>query len=430
MRSWAGALSFACAVGVGPVHALQEGAASDARDEVRAHIVRLRAEWDTPKLADLLEQLGPIPAVGELAARLERLDGARAIGRRGAGERVAALEEECAAQRSARRFEDALALHDRFRDEQRELLERDLRTADVTESCRAELVEILGLDPEQRDRVERSRARQDEAVALVNGGRHEEGLLLMLSELEELGALLDDASPKVLWCLRNAATVLRRTSRPTPADFLVREAIARHLRADDAGLALASTLLTAARVQRVLGRLDDCEQLFRSSLAIRLARPDAGGLEVADVANLLSQVLRDQGRFEASATLAHAVHRLRERALGPAHAKTLISLGTLAHLDYFRGDLRSAVDRYRQLGSLAQEGGLWDARDEAASEANLAQILTDLGDLRDAELSARRGAPGLPRRGGLVRRRPHRRAARARPDRPAAGRRAGGRSSI
>ena len=155
-------------------------------------------------------------------------------------------------------------------------------------------------------------------------------------------------------------------------------------------LLVASTLNGLGSQRRADGQLEEAEQAFALSLALR---EKVRGPEHADVAtslNNLATVYRLRKKFaEAEPMYARAL-AIREKALGPNHAEVAVTLNNLAVL-------HDAQDRFEQAEPLYRRS--LEIREQAlgANHLDVAASLNSLGELYLAQRRFERAEPVLTR---------------------------------
>jgi TolB-like protein/class 3 adenylate cyclase/Tfp pilus assembly protein PilF len=125
-------------------------------------------------------------------------------------------------------------------------------------------------------------------------------------------------------------------------------------------------------------------ELFRDALAIR---ERALGPEHPDTAmslNDLADLLRDQGDFTGARPLHERALAIREKALGPDHPDTATSLNNLAILLKAQGDFAQARPLYERALAIREKALGPEHAATATSLNNLANLLRDQGDLAAA----------------------------------------------
>lgn len=218
-----------------------------------------------------------------------------------------------------------------------------------------------------REAVSRAQALRDqpELQALLFdalGQSHEK-----LRRLEEARALLEQAvdirreqfgsdSPEAFESLRHLATVLNRLGEHDRAEQMYRDVLVaqRALYGGDTP-ETAVTLIQLAHVLPYKGRSSEAIELFEEAAAIRRRTLGIQHPAVADVLDVLSNLVRANDVRRAEALLREALD-IRQTALGdddPRVAGTLLRLGDMAwmeHQDYEEAErlLRRALEIQRR----------------------------------------------------------------------------------
>ena len=172
-------------------------------------------------------------------------------------------------------------------------------------------------------------------------------------------------------------------------------AVAVATAADDRGLAASRLLNQTGTLAQYLGDYSAAEPLYRRALA---GRERALGPDHPDTllsVNNLAYLLQAKGDVAAAEPLYRRALAGRERALGPDHPDTLLSVNNLAYLLQAKGDVAAAEPLYRRALAGYERALGPDHPDTLSSVNNLAALLQAKGDVAAAEPLFRRAVAGL-----------------------------------
>jgi eukaryotic-like serine/threonine-protein kinase len=140
---------------------------------------------------------------------------------------------------------------------------------------------------------------------------------------------------------------------------------------------------TIGRAYYGLGQYAEARRLLERALALRGGVSDDADTSVAQISNLLAQVMLDQGDHAAAELRYRRVLALRRRLLGADDPEVAQTLRGLALALRARGDGRGAEPLLREALTIQRRRGT--ALDVAATLNVLAHVLRDRGDYAAAE---------------------------------------------
>lgn len=237
-------------------------------------------------------------------------------------------------------------------------------------------------------------------------GLYEQALPLLEEALALRRESLEEPSPEVASSLHRLAALQADRSRHELAEPLFEQALAMwealrsEARAEEAAAAdlrLAETLFAFGRMRGSQRRFDEAEELQRRGLALREARPETPGEDLASSLAALGSIHGARGETAAAGEYFERSLEIRERVLPPDHPDLANSLMGLAAV-YNNQDRHAEAEPSLRRALEIQEKTLGpDHPRLALGLRNLAALGMNLGHLEEAEASARRSLAILER---------------------------------
>lgn len=163
---------------------------------------------------------------------------------------------------------------------------------------------------------------QRRGATLLRAGKPAEAVATLAKALDLAEARHGPDSPEISADLNNLGEAQRLLGRLDAAEALFRRVIAIEERPGGDPLALATALNNLALVQRAAGREAEAERLYRRSLPLLEGALGPSHPDVAKALNNLAVLYRVRGEPTKARPLQERAVAIAERALGPQHAVT------------------------------------------------------------------------------------------------------------
>lgn len=174
---------------------------------------------------------------------------------------------------------------------------------------------------------------QRQGVSLLRAGRHGEAVAELQKALDLAEARYGIDSPAAAGDISNLAEANRIAGRLDAAEALFRRAIAIDGRKGGDPIGLATSLNNLALVQRARGQTDEAEKLYLQALPLLEQELGVSHPDIAKALNNLAVLYRVRGEPAKARPLQERAVAIAERSLGARHATTSALRDNLALLD-------------------------------------------------------------------------------------------------